>query len=176
MPDQPQPQPPTEPEPDEPAAGPAAPPPAPPAPRPTPAPGPAPRPVLRTLRAATALGGTGLIGYGIYGLLHDSYITDPLDILRWAVGGLLLHDGLWVPLVCLFSVLLTRSTPVRTGLIVAAALTAVALPAVLRADDHNGNPSVLPLPYLRNWLLALATIAVLTTAWALLHRRRQRRR
>lgn len=41
------------------------------------------------------------MAYGLYGLLNDHYITDPADVLVWAVGGLVLHDGLWVPLVCL---------------------------------------------------------------------------
>ncbi|WP_035844917.1 hypothetical protein [Kitasatospora azatica] len=129
---------------------------------------------LRVLRAATGLAGVGLIGYGLYGLLHDSYITDPTDVLWWAVGGLILHDGLWLPLVCLLGAVAARSTPVRSGLILAAAVTAVALPAVLRAGENHGNPSVLALPYLRNWLLTLAAIAVLSTVWALLRRRTRR--
>ncbi|MFE0464955.1 hypothetical protein ACFW1A_37450 [Kitasatospora sp. NPDC058965] len=132
-------------------------------------------PVLRALRVATALAGVGLIGYGIHGLLHDSYITDPTDILWWAAGGLVLHDGLWLPLVCLLGLAAARTTPVRSGLVLAAAVTAVALPAVLRAGDDHGNPTVLALPYLRNWLLTLAAVAVLTTVWELLRRRRARR-
>lgn len=92
------------------------------------------------------------------------------------MGGLLLHDGLWLPLVCLVGALLARSTAVRAALTVAAAVTAVALPSVLRADVNHGNPSVLPLPYLRNWLVALAVIAVATAGWTLLRRHRRRRR
>ncbi|WP_280722631.1 hypothetical protein [Kitasatospora sp. MAA4] len=133
---------------------------------------------MRTTRALLVLAGLALTGCGLYGIATDPYIDlaqHPFDILRWAIGGLVLHDGLWVPLACLAGVTLARSTPVRTGLILAAAVTAVALPAVLRAGHHNGNPTVLPLPYLRNWLLTLAAIALLTTTWALLHHHRKRR-
>ncbi|MFJ8039370.1 hypothetical protein ACIRBX_02505 [Kitasatospora sp. NPDC096147] len=128
-----------------------------------------------TLRLLTGAAGTALIGLGLYGLLTDPQIADPLGVLVWAVGGLLLHDGLWLPLVLLTGTLLARTWPVRTGLVVAAALTAVALPVVLRAGQDHGNPSVLPLPYLRNWLLLLAG-TVLATAVAVAVRARRRRR
>ncbi|WP_371494390.1 hypothetical protein OG871_04700 [Kitasatospora sp. NBC_00374] len=129
---------------------------------------------MRTLRAVLVLAGLALTGYGLYGLLTDHFVQHPLEIAEWAVGGLLLHDGLWVPLICVLGATLARSTPVRTGLVLAAAVTAVALPAVLRAGVDGGNPTVLPLPYLRNWLLALAAIAVVATVWALIGRRRRR--
>jgi len=129
---------------------------------------------MRVLRLLTGLGGVALMAYGLYGLLNDSYITDPWGVLQWAVGGLLLHDGLWVPLVCLAGATLARSTPVRSGLILAAAITAVGLPAVLRAGDDHGNPTVLALPYLRNWLLLLAATAVLVALWAGARRWRRR--
>ncbi|MFJ1704794.1 hypothetical protein [Kitasatospora sp. NPDC088346] len=127
---------------------------------------------MRTLRAALAIAGLALTGWGLAGLLTDPFVQDPPAIVRWAVGGLILHDGLWLPLVCLIGATLARSTPVRTGLGVAAAVSAVALPAVLRAGTDGGNPTVLPLPYLRNWLLVLAAIAAVTTGWALIARRR----
>jgi Sec-independent protein translocase protein TatA len=116
--------------------------------------------MLRTLRAGLALLGVGIIGYGIYGLLHDPYIRDPLDVLVWGLGGLVLHDGFWLPLVLLAGTALTRHPLLRGGLVVAAALTAVGLPAALRAGVNHGNTSLLPLPYLRNWLLLLAVVAV----------------
>ncbi|PBC71030.1 hypothetical protein BX265_5598 [Streptomyces sp. TLI_235] len=129
----------------------------------------------RVLRTAAVAAGAAMIGYGVYGLLAEPYIGDPLGVLRWAVGGLLLHDGLWLPLVCAAGAVAVRGTAVRAALAVAAAVTAVALPVVLRANDDHGNPSVLPLPYLRNWLLTLAVIALATTAAALLRRHRRRR-
>lgn len=114
---------------------------------------------LRTLRTGLALLGVGVIAYGVYGLLHDPFIRDPLGVVFWGFGGLVLHDGLWLPLVLLAGAVLTRRPLPRGGLVVAAALTAVGLPAVLRAGVDHGNTSLLPLPYLRNWLLLLAMVA-----------------
>ncbi|MFI9276292.1 hypothetical protein ACIGXM_37330, partial [Kitasatospora sp. NPDC052896] len=119
---------------------------------------------VSVLRAVLALGAVGLIGFGVHGLLTDPYVNDPLDVAEWAIGGAVLHDGLWLPLVCLAGAALTRAPwTVRGGLVVAAALTAVGLPAVLHAGQGNGNPTVLPLPYLRNllWLLAATAAATL---------------
>lgn len=130
---------------------------------------------MRTLRTLLALAGLAVTGFGLHGLLTDYYIDHPLDILEWAVGGLIIHDGLWVPLLCALGATLARTTPVRTGLILAAAVTVVALPAALREDEDGGNPTVLPLPYLRNWLLALAAIALVTAVWSVLHHRRRRK-
>ncbi|WP_371477482.1 hypothetical protein [Kitasatospora sp. NBC_00315] len=129
----------------------------------------------RVLRLLTALGGIALMAYGSYGLLHDHYVTDPADVLWWALGGLVLHDGLWLPLVCLVGARVAGGPVLRAWLIVAATLTAVGLPAVLRAGPDRGNPTLLPLPYLRNLLLLLAATALvaLVLAGARLIRRRR---
>ncbi|WP_051814391.1 hypothetical protein [Kitasatospora sp. MBT63] len=130
----------------------------------------------RLLRLLTAVGGLALTAYGLHGLLNDHYITAPLDIVEWAVGGLILHDGLWVPVVCAVGALRVRGPVLRGWLIVAATLTAVGLPAALRAGTDSGNPTLLPLPYLRNLLLVLAVTGVVAALWAgtaaLLRRRR----
>ncbi|MEU9079914.1 hypothetical protein ACFYUY_22780 [Kitasatospora sp. NPDC004745] len=128
------------------------------------------------LRALLLAAGLAVIGYGLSGLLADPYITDPLDVAVWGIGGLVLHDGLWVPLVCLLGAFAVRGPVLRGWLVVAAAVTAVGLPAVLRADDDHGNPSVLPLPYLRNWLLVLAATAGVALLVALVGRWRRRGR
>ncbi|MDH6127454.1 hypothetical protein [Kitasatospora sp. GP82] len=131
---------------------------------------------MRTLRVATVAVGVGLIGYGVYGLLHDSYIRDPLDVLIWLVGGLVLHDGLWVPLLCVLGASFVRGPVLRGWLVVAAAVTAVALPLILRDGHNGGNASVLPLPYLRNWLLVLAATAAVAALAALCSRTLRRRK
>ncbi|MGW2253403.1 hypothetical protein ACWCXH_24875 [Kitasatospora sp. NPDC001660] len=124
----------------------------------------------RRLRAALLLGGLALLGYGLSGLLADSYITAPLDVLVWAVGAAVLHDGLWVPLLCLIGTRHARGPVLRAWLVVAAAVTAVGLPAVLRGGTDHGNPSLLPLPYLRNLLLVLAATAGIALLIALARR------
>ncbi|MFG3227287.1 hypothetical protein ACGF07_21195 [Kitasatospora sp. NPDC048194] len=128
------------------------------------------------VRALLLAAGLAVIGYGLSGLLGDPYITDPLGVLVWAVGALVVNDGLWVPLVCLAGASLARGPVLRGWLVVAAAVTAVGLPAVLRADDDHGNPTVLPLPYLRNWLLVLAATAGLALLVGFVRRWRRRDR
>ncbi|MER7842510.1 hypothetical protein ABTZ03_00990 [Kitasatospora sp. NPDC096077] len=127
------------------------------------------------LRGAALAAGLAVTGFGLSGLLDDSFISEPAGVLRWAVGALVLHDGLWLPLVCLAGSLLAaaglaRAPVLRGWLVVAAALTAVGLPAVARAGHDSGNPTLLPLPYLRNWLLLLAGTAALAVLVALARR------
>ena len=105
---------------------------------------------MRTYRVLLATAGVAIVGYGLAGLLTNPYIGDPLDIAAWAGAGVVLHDGLWLPLVCLVGAVAARDTLLRGGLIVAASLTLVALPAVLREDADQGNSTLLPLSYQRN--------------------------
>ncbi|MFC5889598.1 hypothetical protein RMN57_01140 [Kitasatospora sp. CM 4170] len=129
--------------------------------------------MARWLRGIVLLGGLALTGYGVYGFLNDPYITAPWDVLVWAGGGLVLHDGFWVPLSCLVGASVARGPVLRGWLVVAAAVTAVGLPAVLHAGEDHGNPTVLPLPYLRNWLLVLGATGAFALLVALARRRRR---
>ncbi|WP_405804711.1 MULTISPECIES: hypothetical protein [unclassified Streptomyces] len=98
------------------------------------------------------------------------------DVALWLAGAIVLNDGIIAPLVLGIGLLLAavpaRGT-VRGALVVAGCLTMVALPVLLRPGRPT-NPSALPLDYLRNWLLVLAAVAVLT-AVLLLARRLLRR-
>ncbi|MEU3496153.1 hypothetical protein [Kitasatospora cineracea] len=129
---------------------------------------------MRPVRTALLLGGLTLLLTGLTGLLTDPRVTDPFDVLLWAAGLLVLHDGVWLALVCGVGAALTGRPVLRGWLVVVAAVGAVAVPAVLRAGDDHGNPTLLPLPYLRNWLLFLAASAA-TAALAALVRRAVRR-
>jgi hypothetical protein len=86
------------------------------------------------------------------------------DVALWLAGAIVLHDGIIAPLVLGVGLLLAavpaRGT-VRGALVVAGCLTMIALPPLLRPGAPT-NPSALPLDYLRNWLLVLASVAVVT--------------
>ncbi|WP_327418619.1 hypothetical protein [Streptomyces sp. NBC_01233] len=107
---------------------------------------------------------------------------EPWRIAVWLGGAVVVHDGFVVPLVMAVAALVAavgprlRGVP-RGALIVAGSLTAIALPPLLRPGGV-ANPTVLPLDYLRNWLLAMAAIALLTLvhagARALLRRKGRR--
>ncbi|MBF9072668.1 hypothetical protein [Streptacidiphilus fuscans] len=129
------------------------------------------------VRGALVVAALASVGFGAYGMLTDPYINDPLDVGVWAVGGAVLHDGLWLPLVCLVGAALPRLPwTVRGGLVVAATLSAVGLPAVLDAGNDHGNATLLPLPYLRNWLVLLGVTAALTLLVEGVRRARRARR
>lgn len=124
---------------------------------------------------------TGVIGLSLMGvgasLLLD--VRDLPGVLVWLGGAVVLHDVLIAPLVLLIGWVLVRGGvrgPVRGALLVAGALTAVALPVLLR-PGKPANSSVLPLDYPRNWLFTMVAVATVTAFLLAVRRiRRSRRR
>src|SRR5262245_10595335 len=109
---------------------------------------------VSVMRVLTGAAGLALMGVGASLLLDVARLT---GVLLWLGGALVLHDALIAPLVLLIGLVLVRGGvrgPVRGALLVAGALTAVALPVLLRPGTP-ANSSVLPLDYPRNWLLTL---------------------
>ncbi|MFI6770795.1 hypothetical protein [Streptomyces sp. NPDC050355] len=112
-------------------------------------------------RLLTGVAGLALMGVGA-SLLLD--VPDLTGVLVWLGGAVVLHDAVIAPLVLLIGLVLVRGSargPVRGALLVAGALTAVALPVLLR-PGKPANSSVLPLDYPRNWLLTLVAVATVT--------------
>ncbi|GHE54764.1 hypothetical protein [Streptomyces capitiformicae] len=116
-------------------------------------------------RVLAGAAGVALMGVGA-SLLLD--VRDLTGVLVWLGGAVVLHDVVIAPVVLLVGLVLVRGGargPVRGALLVAGAMTAVALPVLLR-PGKPANSSVLPLDYPRNWLLALAAVAAVTTLLA----------
>ncbi|WP_327342291.1 hypothetical protein [Streptomyces europaeiscabiei] len=116
---------------------------------------------VSVLRVLTGAAGVALMGVGA-SLLLD--VRDLTGVLVWLGGAVVLHDVVIAPLVLLVGLVAVRAGvrgPVRGALLVAGALTAVALPVLLR-PGKPANSSVLPLDYPRNWLLALVAVATVT--------------
>jgi hypothetical protein len=127
----------------------------------------------RAARVVLGALGVALMGYGGYVLLTSRRIPDPWGPVQWLVAVVVVHDALLAPLVVLIG-LLTRVRGVwRAGLVVAGCLTAVALPVLIRPGRPR-NPSVVPLDYPRNWLIAVGCVAVLTGVAAAVRRWRGR--
>lgn len=110
--------------------------------------------------------GLALIGLGLRGIAAD------VPAARWAAwfaGAAVLHDGVLVPAV-LAAGLATGRLPapyrrvVRAALVIAACVTAVAIPLVLGYGRRADEPSRLPLPYGRNLAIVLAAITVIAAA------------
>jgi hypothetical protein len=116
---------------------------------------------VKVVRVLAGAGGVALMGVGVV-LLVD--VRDATGVLVWLGGAMVLHDVVIAPLVLLVGLAAVRGRargPVRGALVVAGALTVVALPALLR-PGRTANSSVLPLDYPRNWLLALVAVAAVT--------------
>ncbi|MFC8145628.1 hypothetical protein ACFUKV_28395 [Streptomyces paradoxus] len=128
------------------------------------------------MRVLTGAAGVTLMGVGVSLLLE---VRDLPGVLVWLGGAVVLHDVVVAPLVLLVGLVAVRGGvrgPVRGALLVAGALTAVALPVLLR-PGKSANSSVLPLDYPRNWLLALVAVATVTVLlFAVRETRRTRRR
>ncbi|MFG1865247.1 hypothetical protein [Microbispora bryophytorum] len=123
--------------------------------------------------------GGGLVVAGIAGLVVNAHQTDPLGWALWFGGLIAAHDGVLVPLVLLAGVAvgrLTKPSPVRAALTVAAVLSLVALPMVAGIGRRADNPSLLPLDYGRNLLVVLGLIALVTALTTIALRLRGTRR
>ncbi|WP_433461312.1 hypothetical protein [Spirillospora sp. CA-128828] len=112
-------------------------------------------------RILAYLAGLGFIALGVRGIVAE------VPVARWAAwfaGAAILHDGVLVPAVLLAG-LVTGLVPAgnrriaRAALVIAACVTAVAIPLVLGYGRRADEPSRLPLPYGRNLAIVLAVIA-----------------
>jgi hypothetical protein len=105
--------------------------------------------------------------YAVGGALADPGL-DPVGVLVFLAAVLIAHDAIWMPVVLVAGVVLTRLVPhrhrpvVRAAAIGAASVTFVALPLVLGFGRSADNPSALPLPYGRNLVFVLLVIAAVT--------------
>jgi hypothetical protein len=109
--------------------------------------------------------GATLIGVGGVGLLRDAAETRPAGWLVWFAGAALTHDLLLAPLVLGAASLTGRlpepyRRPVRVSLVLAACVSAVALPMVLGLGNRAGDPSRLPRAYGADLAIVLALIGL----------------
>lgn len=124
--------------------------------------------------------GTVVAGYGVYLLLTGQ---DPAALLAaawWLVGGVLLHDGLLVPLTLLLVAVASRLLPAAARvpalvcLVVLGPLTLLAVPVLGEFGARPDNPTLLDRPYLAGWGLIVATAAALAVTATLVRARRRR--
>ena len=122
----------------------------------------------------SAAAGWVLIGFGLWGVFANRLDTRPANLAKFVVGGALLHDLLFAPLVLLAAVGLAHVVPGRARSTVLAALVvtgAVALfsyPLVRAYGLAANNPTSLPHNYTLNlaivvglvWAVAAAVLVV----------------
>jgi hypothetical protein len=108
--------------------------------------------------------GWSLMLAGLRGLLVDAALTQPADLARWFFGAAIVHDVLVAPAAYLCAVLVgrlvpkTAVVPVWFGLAASALLVGFAWPLLGEYGRRASNPTVLPLDYARNVVVALVVI------------------
>ncbi|GAC1533914.1 MAG: hypothetical protein NVS3B12_13940 [Acidimicrobiales bacterium] len=112
----------------------------------------------------SAAAGWLVIAYGIRGLLAHHIDTRPANYARFAVGGALLHDLLFAPVIVLAGVALTRlvrgrsRAPIQAGLLSSAIVALYSYPLIRGFGHANHNPSSLPHNYTANAALVIGVI------------------
>jgi len=126
-----------------------------------------------------------VIAYGVRGLLHHHVDTRPANLAKFFVGGALVHDLLFAPVVLVVGVLLARSAPrparawLQAGLLVSGSLALFSFPLVRDYAKVIHNPSSLPHNYAANLAVTIGVVWAAVIAGALgpaVRRRRSSRR
>jgi hypothetical protein len=129
----------------------------------------------------SAAAGWALIAWGVRGALHHRIDTRPAQLARFFVGGALIHDMLFAPLVLLAGVVVSRLAPrrwrayVQAALLVSGLLVLFTLPEVRDYARVLHNPTSLPHNYTVNLLVVVAVVWLVTTGLAIGAAWRQRR-
>ncbi|PKW26889.1 hypothetical protein [Phycicoccus duodecadis] len=124
-----------------------------------------------------ALGSVGLVALA-WGMVLLADLGPRLPaVLVWAVGGIVLHDGVLAPLVVVLGALAASRAPAWLRaplvglLVVLGPLTLVAVPVLGRFGARYDNPTLLDRPYWSGYL-AVVALAVVVTAVVAGRRRR----
>lgn len=119
---------------------------------------------MRFWRIFLAVAGIALLIFGASRLLTKVPGTMLVWVAIWLVAALIIHDGIVSPLVLMIGVALRRFVPDRgrrylqAGLIMAAAVTVIALPLMYRRDSQPPSKALLLQNYPLNWALLLGLI------------------
>jgi hypothetical protein len=106
--------------------------------------------------------------YGLWLLLGEG-LANLRSTMVWAVGGVVVHDGVLAPVVLATCAVAARLLPhpwrgpVVMGFIVLGTVTVVASPVLGRWGARADNPTLLDRNYGAGWLV----VAGLTLAWVL---------
>jgi hypothetical protein len=131
----------------------------------------------------TVLGGVGMaaLGYGGWLIARWPTHTKPVSLAIWLAGALILHDGILVPATLIVGALLTLALRPRARrhvqgfLIVAAVVTVVTVPLVIREGKAQPGQALLTQNYLSHLVWVLAVVGGLCLLAYLVQVARDRR-
>jgi hypothetical protein len=124
--------------------------------------------------------GWAIIAWGIRGALHHHIDTRPRQLVDFFVGGALVHDLLFAPLVLILGVLVARvvpgrwRAPVQTAAIISGCLALFAWPEIRDYAKVNHNPTSLPYNYTANLFVLIAVVWVVVLGSTAVARRIRR--
>ncbi|PZS29133.1 MAG: hypothetical protein DLM59_13240 [Pseudonocardiales bacterium] len=123
-----------------------------------------------TLRIALGTIGFLGIGYGVFRILGNQSVSQPLKLAPWLIGAIVLHDFVLTPIVLSIGLVLTRFVEPRArryiqgGLVTGALVTAIAIPLIYRRGKNLPGKALLERNYAANLALIIAMIAAVTAA------------
>lgn len=120
------------------------------------------------VRASLGTVGVLAVGHGVL-LLTDLGEQNLLAAIIWLTAGVVLHDGVIVPItlvvaVALSLVPLNSRAPLASGLVILATVSLVAIPVLGRFGARADNPTLLDRNYLVGWLVFAALVVGFTAA------------
>jgi hypothetical protein len=123
----------------------------------------APRPAGPRFWISAAIG-WAVIAWGVAGIFRHSLDTRPANLAKFVVGGALLHDLLFAPLVILAGVLVARAVPgrargpVQAALAISGIVALFSWPLVRAYGLAANNPTSLPHNYTLGLLIVLGVV------------------
>lgn len=127
--------------------------------------------VVRRWQVGLVAFGVVLLGIGAVVLLNDVAPARYAGLAVWLLGALVIHDGVAAFAVLGVSVVLRRAgrgiplpvvLMVQGALVVAAIVTALVLPEIIKREIGTANPTILPLDYAANLAAFYAGLALVT--------------
>jgi hypothetical protein len=131
---------------------------------------------MRAIRVALLLLGLAAGGYGGWRLLDLGWANTRATLV-WLVGGVVLHDGVFAPVVLVVALLAVRVirsdrlAPAVVALVILVPLTLLAVPELGRFGARADRPTLLDRDYWLGWS-GLVTLVVAAVASGTVARRR----
>ncbi|MEO6504828.1 MAG: hypothetical protein ABIW36_14000 [Terrimesophilobacter sp.] len=140
---------------------------------------------MRFARALLIVTGVVIAAVGLLALLQSMRFEQLLNLAIWLASGVLLHDGVFVPLTVALSGLSVRagrSLPasalhlVQIGFVAGALLSLVVAPEIYAQERGNSNPTILMFDYGIRLAMMWGIIAIVVAAGSTLIVARTRRK
>jgi hypothetical protein len=119
---------------------------------------------MRAWRASALLLGLGVAAYGVWRLLDLGWANTRATLV-WLVGGVVLHDAVFAPVVLVVTLIALRFVrrerlaPLAMGLLILVPVTLLAVPELGRFGARADRPTLLDRDYWLGWAV-LATLVV----------------